>query len=201
MKFINHKFTSISLILILVLGTLPLILDIAFEHSTVTAATITVDPNGEGNYTTIQAAIDNASAGDTIRIWAGTYNEQITVNKTLTIIGNGTENTTIDGAGFTYNLVSVYANWTNITGLKFNYSHSTWQTELYLESVNNCSIYNNNFTNCYNGINAWWSDFNTIENNTFYNISTIGCSLSESYYNNVKNNTFITLIKLFIAIP
>ncbi len=75
-----------------------------------------VDPAGNGNYTSIQAAIDNASAGDTIYIWNGTYNECVVVDKTLTIIGNYTWNTSIDG-GKTGHVMEIRADWVNVTGL------------------------------------------------------------------------------------
>jgi len=46
-------------------------------------------------YSTIQAAIIAANPGDVIQVAAGTYNESITVNKSLRIIGESRENTTI----------------------------------------------------------------------------------------------------------
>ncbi|HEX8308279.1 MAG TPA: M10 family metallopeptidase C-terminal domain-containing protein [Allosphingosinicella sp.] len=45
-----------------------------------------------GGYATIQAAINAASAGDTIEVSAGTYNESFNVNKDVTIVGLGEVN-------------------------------------------------------------------------------------------------------------
>ncbi len=55
---------------------------------------------GGGGYATIQAAINAASAGDTILIASGTYNENIVVNQSVTLIGSA--NTVIQG-GFLAN--------------------------------------------------------------------------------------------------
>ena len=59
--------------------------------------TIIVDLNGGGQFTKIQDAITNATASDTIKVWPGSYNEQITLNKNIAILGSGYENTTIVG--------------------------------------------------------------------------------------------------------
>ena len=47
----------------------------------------------------IQAAVDAAQAGDTVRVAAGTYTERITVPRSLTIEGEGMASSTLDGAG------------------------------------------------------------------------------------------------------
>jgi len=48
---------------------------------------ITVDDDGDENYTSIQEAIDAASEGDTIQVYSGLYKENIILNKQLTLIG------------------------------------------------------------------------------------------------------------------
>ncbi|MHC4537296.1 MAG: pectinesterase family protein, partial [Planctomycetota bacterium] len=60
--------------------------------------TIVVDINGSGEYTSIHEAIDNADDGDTIYVLAGVYYENIIINKTITLIGNGSINTIINGS-------------------------------------------------------------------------------------------------------
>ena len=53
-----------------------------------------------GNYTSIQAAIDNASSGDTIIVDDGIYYENLTITKDLILTSsNGSAFTTIKGTG------------------------------------------------------------------------------------------------------
>jgi parallel beta-helix repeat protein len=51
-------------------------------------------------YSTIQAAIDAATAGDVIEVAAGTYNERVIITKSLTLQGVNEGTTIIDGSTF-----------------------------------------------------------------------------------------------------
>ncbi len=53
---------------------------------TMTVDGVEIDSAGEG-YSTIQYAIDNATGGDTINVAAGIYDEEVNVNKNVTLTG------------------------------------------------------------------------------------------------------------------
>lgn len=64
------------------------------------------------DYTSIQAAITAAPDGSTIQVQAGTYNEHVTIlNKTLSLIGDGSNNTIIQG-----NITILAAKVVSVTG-------------------------------------------------------------------------------------
>lgn len=65
-----------------------------------------VHNSGVGSYYNIQDAINNASAGNTILVDAGTYTmtAPINVNKELTIIGQGMSNTILEYSSSWYNI-------------------------------------------------------------------------------------------------
>jgi len=60
------------------------------------AATITVNPDGSGDYTTIQAAIDAAETSDVIQIAAATYNEVLMITKAIHLEGAGIDQTILN---------------------------------------------------------------------------------------------------------
>lgn len=66
--------------------------------------TIVVDPNGNGDYTTIAAACSAATSGDTVYIKNGTYFESIKINaKNLHLVGESRANTILTYSGWDYN--------------------------------------------------------------------------------------------------
>ena len=70
--------------------------------SVATLSQPTIPPPGSlivpDDYPTIQAAIGNASAGGTVFVRTGIYNERITIDKPLSLIGEERQNTVIGGA-------------------------------------------------------------------------------------------------------
>lgn len=62
--------------------------------------------NSENPCVTIQHAVTNATGGDTIYVAAGTYNESISILKTITLIGEARSTTIIDGQSTNYCLES-----------------------------------------------------------------------------------------------
>lgn len=65
------------------------------------AATICVNPHGtSGCESSISAAVTAANAGDTIIVAPGTYAEDVKITKSLSIIGQDSENTIINAMGF-----------------------------------------------------------------------------------------------------
>lgn len=59
------------------------------------AKTIIVDKFGLGQYTTIQAGINAALVGDTVKVYPGVYTEQVNVGKDIVLQGSGYEYTQI----------------------------------------------------------------------------------------------------------
>ncbi len=152
------------------------------------ARIITVDDSGGANYTKIQDAIDNATEGDTIWVWEGTYYENVVVNKTVSLVGNGSEVTTIDGGG-NGSVVKIMAAWVNISGFQVTGSgDDPWNSGIYVESNHN-QIFENNCSNIHNGITLNYSNDCTLEKNTCSNnnhgISLRGSSNDCTITNNI----------------
>jgi len=163
------------------------------DEGGVDAATLTVGQAGSGaQFNSIQAAINVASPGDTVRVWAGTYGPSIlaiTVNKALTLIGNGTSDTTIYGDG-NGDVMNITSDWVNVTRFTITNSGTLdFDAGIRIDDSDNCRIENNNCSNNENGIYMWSSSNNTFMNNTCN--SNLGYYGRGIYLDSSSSNTLI----------
>jgi parallel beta-helix repeat protein len=153
------------------------------------------------NYPTIGAAVDNALPGDTILVKSGVYNENLLINKSLTLIGEDSKNTKIMGTGGVERgqdtVVALSADNVEISGFtieSLNYSTASYYaTGISLEG-DNCTITGNNIRNTYYGIFCSSQSSITIsENNITSNfkdgVRFCGGSLNKISENNISENT------------
>jgi len=172
------------------------------------------NPNTGKNYTTIQEAInaDETLDGHTISVDAGTYYENVVVNKSISLIGENRINTIIDGSGLdpTQDLVRIDADnvdMSNFTvtnaGLRGINVEDSRYCEVHENIVcfsgdrgivfangGNNSAYDNIVYNssAYGAIEAVWSSNNTIYNNLAY-FNQWGIATNHGSSNLIYNNT------------
>jgi parallel beta-helix repeat protein len=80
------------------------------------------------NYTTIQAAINNAIVGDTILVKPGTYYGSVVVNKNVSLVGENRNTTIIDGSG-NGPVVTLSANGISVTNLTVRNGGHVWSPQ------------------------------------------------------------------------
>ena len=168
------------------------------------------DGGAHADFTKIQDAVSNATEGDIIRVYEGLYSEHILVNKPLTIIGNGSENTTIKG-GEEKEVVNITANWVNFSGFcvkGFKYTSTgivvwatnarlsnntvtTTLTAIFLKGIAHVVVEENNITKNIDGITAEETNFSIIKNNLCINNTGKGIYLIKSNNCTVLNNSLL----------
>ncbi len=161
--------------------------------------TLYVGGNGPGNYSSINAAYNDANPGDTIFVYSGTYNEYLHLEKTVYLIGEDKDTTSI-----IYNLddwgpIEIEAPGVTVNGFTIYNSHPELGAYLSIRhegthvSISNCIFYNSpqHFDDDSVGICISNSSHNKISNCTFLYNDDEGISLNTfSYYNTVENCVF-----------
>jgi parallel beta-helix repeat protein len=102
-------------------------------------------------FTSVQQAINDAENGSVVHVPAGVYNEHVTVNKSISLVGEDFHTTIIDGNnGGT--VLQVLADNVSISGFTIRYSGWGWTNNgIYVYSANNCQLRDNYlFINCHN---------------------------------------------------
>jgi parallel beta-helix repeat protein len=180
-----RKIVAVWISLMMLLGFV-VIVDVVMDVTPpVKAAIITVDDSGGAMYTKIQDAINASNDGDTVFVYNGTYYEYVVVNRTINLTGEDRNTTIIDGLGGG-NVVTITADWVNITEFMILHSLANSNIGLIINSDNN-TIYNNSIINNDHGILLSSSSNNTIVNNTIAN-NVYGIFIESSPNNTITNN-------------
>ena len=158
------------------------------EHTVMLSSngnTLYVGGSGQGNYSKIQDAIDNASDGDTVFVYDDNspYYENVNVTKSINLIGEDRDTTIIDG-NYIGDVLIVSADWVNISG--FSVQNGSPYDGIGVYSDNN-NISGNYINEACSGIYLKKSINNTISNNVVFHIDE-GVFLSESSYNIISGN-------------
>ncbi|MDD5774218.1 MAG: right-handed parallel beta-helix repeat-containing protein, partial [bacterium] len=126
-------------------------------------------PNG--CYTKIQTAVDLTTPGKTINVLPGTYNENVLVNKTLTLIGAGSDSVFVKALDSTDDVFEIAADSVNISGFNINGSTGTNKSGIYVNGysgANNSNVSQNKISGNYLGIFAVNSNNSVFDNNNLY---------------------------------
>lgn len=154
------------------------------------------------DFSTIQAAINNATNSDTIQASPGTYRENIIINKTLTLIGEDKTTTIID-ANQNGPAIQVTAN--NVTIIGFTIKNSSQNqlsigAAILLTSVLRAKVTGNVIETNQIGISLKDSNNTLIADNIIKN-NTVGIQITQNssnntiYHNSLINNVQQTQIE------
>jgi len=147
-----------------------------------------VGGNGEGNYSKIQDAINDASSGDTVYVYedSSPYFEHVVVNKSIKLIGEHKNNTEINGSLLDTSLdtMSVVSNDVTIRGF-----HITDNQGFYYQAAVKIKGNNTFFSDCIISKNEWIGIY--LQDTSFCQIED--CELYENliavHLINSRNNT------------
>lgn len=160
--------------------------------------TINVIQNGTGDYTTIQEALNNAEAEDTIYVHSGTYNETLFINTQVELIGSGDQPPVILSTGYE-NLITINADRCLLSNLVLSGENVEPRTNIELDDEKASSgiiikgnlntIQGCNVSEFDVGITFYFSTDNTVQNSycTFNHL--VGITDMEGKRNSVRKNT------------
>ena len=144
-----------------------------------------VGGNGTGNYTTIQAAINDANPGDTVFVYdnSSPYYENVGVNKSINLVGEDKE-TTIINAGGSGDVIYVSASKVFISGFTIQNSGLEWGDGGIIIRSNFTTITSIITSNNWFGINLDFSSNNNIITDNTISNNNYGIRLGYSSDNN-----------------
>ena len=149
------------------------------------AETWYVDDDGGAEFEEIQDAVNASKEGDIIKVYEGTYQENVIVNKTISLMGNGSANTIINGGGVG-DVVNLTGDWVNLTGFTITGSGKS-RSGMIIESDNTHIAHVNSSGNNGSGIYLRFSNSTTIMSSTCASNTFHGIFLRASSNNTISN--------------
>jgi YVTN family beta-propeller protein/parallel beta-helix repeat protein len=153
--------------------------------------TIYVDASGGGDFTTIQAAINAASAGSTIIVRDGTYTENVAVSKSVTISSeNGNAAAIVKAKSATIDAISITTANVTIRGLTVTGANGSANNGILVKNVAGCNLSGNVVSGNNRGISLSNSTGATLTGNMMYN-NTYDFLVTTQYAHNVDTTNLV----------
>ena len=149
--------------------------------------------NNSADFTDIATAVDEATDGDTISLCAGTFNENVLLNKYVNILGSGINKTEIiSNTGRALEISSNNITIANITFKGTSNGQNGITRGIYLSNTTNITIDNSEFEGFEYGINFITSSKTIVKDSYFHN-NTFGIyslALNQATYNIINSSVF-----------
>jgi parallel beta-helix repeat protein len=137
------------------------------------ATTIYVDDSGGKDYTTIKGAINAASAGDTIYVYNGVYNENFLITKQITLVGESNQSTIVRGVGNPNDPgIAITSNYVSVSYLRIE----NFGCGIFASPVSNTNIIYTTITD-----SIIWGAYIEGDNNIVSGNTIINCKNSGTY--------------------
>lgn len=148
-----------------------------------------VGGNGPNNYTKIQDAINDSSDGDTVFVFnsSSPYEENLIVNRSISLIGECKETTIIDGNEIG-DVVLILSDEVNISGFTIKNGGLVFPDGGITVRSNHNIISGNNLIDNYYGVVMFHSDNNEIFGNSVIDNNQCGIYLESCSNNTISNN-------------
>jgi parallel beta-helix repeat protein len=150
-----------------------------------------VGGSGEGNYTSIQDAINDSTNGDTVFVYdnSSPYNENLIVDKSITLRGENKETTIIYGIGHEIT-VNISSDNVILSGFTIeNYDNSSGHVTGLVSLRSNYNVISDNIIlgdTAWQGIEIFGSEYNIVTSNIISCSSGIDISFGKN--NNISKN-------------
>jgi len=142
-------------------------------------------------FNTITEGLIAVTSGKSVMVFEGTYNEQLIINKGITLQGASRDNTFITGSGLTEDLISLEADNITISGFTIDGDSST-SVGIYFDNYSFININNNLIKNNKDYGISYINSAPIIEGNNIEDNSSSGIKVATSGVGIIRNNSIVS---------